>query len=479
LTVAAPNATPQTSAPALGETLRGMKEAARRRGPPSYEQRIDALGRLERALLDRKDAVVRAISNDFGNRSKHETLAVDVFSVLSQIKYARTHLRDWMEPEDRETSWTSLPSVSQVLYQPVGVVGIISPWNYPVALALGPLVAALAAGDAALLKPSELTPETAAALGDVISDAFAPDHVAVVRGGPEVGEVFASLPFDHLVFTGSTRVGKLVMRAASENLVPVTLELGGKSPAIVGNDFNVRTAASRVIAAKTINAGQTCIAPDYAMVPRHSRDAFIEGCRSAVSKMYPTIEANPDYTSIVNDAHFARLGALLDDARSHGAKVVELGPVSEGPSRSRRLPPTLIVDPTDAMLCMQEEIFGPVLPIIAYDKLDEAIEFVNARPRPLALYYFGYERASVDRVLAHTVSGGVTVNEAMLHYMQDDLPFGGVGASGMGQYHGREGFVSLSVKKPVLRQSIINTKNLLKPPYGKMADRLIRFLLGA
>jgi acyl-CoA reductase-like NAD-dependent aldehyde dehydrogenase len=455
-----------------------MKQAARRRGVPTAEQRIDSLERLERSLFARKDALVRAVSNDFGNRSKHETLGVDVFSVLSEIKHAKAHLRDWMEAEDRETSWTSLLSVSQVVYQPVGVVGIISPWNYPVALALGPLVAAFAAGNGAMLKPSELTPETSAALADLLGDAFSPDHVSVVTGGADVGEAFAGLPFDHLVFTGSTRVGKLVMRAASENLVPVTLELGGKCPTIVGPDFNARTAAARVMAAKTLNAGQTCLAPDYVLVPRNVRETFIEACRAAVLRMYPTLEANPDYTSMVNDAHAARVRALVDDARTRGAKVIELGPTAETHG-SRKVPPTLVVEPTDAMACMQEEVFGPVLPILTYEKLDEAIDFVNARPRPLALYYFGYDRASVDRVLSHTVSGGVTVNEAALHFMQEDLPFGGVGASGMGQYHGREGFVTLSVKKAVHRQSFIHTKSLFTPPYGKVADRLLRLMLGS
>jgi coniferyl-aldehyde dehydrogenase len=473
-----PASPPPSGVDGLRDTLEGMKRAARARGTPTSEQRIESLDRLERALLSRKDAIVTAASTDFGHRSKHETLTVDVFTVLSAIKHARTHLRDWMEPEERETSWTSLPSVSQVVYQPIGVVGIISPWNYPVALALGPLVAALAAGNGAMLKPSELSPQTSAVLADLVADAFPPDQVTVVTGGADVGAAFASLPFDHLVFTGSTRVGKLVMRAASENLVPVTLELGGKSPTIVGADYNARKAAARIMAAKTLNAGQTCIAPDYVLVPRAALEAFVEGCRKAVARMYPTFEANPDYTSMISDAHAARIRGLVDDARDRGGRVVDLAPESEPGNASRKIPPVLVVEPTDAMACMQEEIFGPVLPIVPYGTLDEAIDFVNARPRPLALYYFGYERAAVERVLTRTVSGGVTVNESMLHFVQDDIPFGGVGPSGMGQYHGREGFVTLSVKKPVFRQSFVHTKGLLTPPYGKMADRLLRFMLG-
>ncbi|MCL2449009.1 MAG: coniferyl aldehyde dehydrogenase [Polyangiaceae bacterium] len=465
-----------TELPAI---LARMKEAARKRGVATCEQRVAALDRLAHAVLTRKDAIVRAASSDFGNRSKHETLAVDVFGVLSGIQYAKSHVRDWMEAEDRETSWISLPSVSQVTYQPLGVIGIISPWNYPVALALGPLVAALAAGNGAMLKPSELVPETSAVLADLVAEAFAPDHVTLIRGGVDVGAAFAALPFDHIVFTGSPRVGKLVMQAASENLVPVTLELGGKCPAIVGPDFNARKAAARVMAAKTLNAGQTCLAPDYVLVPRSVRETFADGCRAAVAKMYPTIQSNSDYTSIISDSHAARIRGLVDDARSRGGRVVELGPPSETAGTTRKIAPVLVVEPTESMACMQEEIFGPLLPIVTYDKLDDAVAFVNARPRPLALYYFGFDRASVDRVLAHTVSGGVTVNEAMLHYIQDDLPFGGVGQSGMGHYHGKEGFVTMSAKKAVFRQSVVSARRLLAPPYGKLADGLLRLLLGA
>jgi acyl-CoA reductase-like NAD-dependent aldehyde dehydrogenase len=303
--------------------------------------------------------------------------------------------------------------------------------------------------------------------------------VTVVTGGAEVGEAFSRLPFDHLVFTGSTRVGKLVMRAASENLVPVTLELGGKSPTIVGPDFNTRVAAERIIAGKMFNAGQTCVAPDYVMVPAGSRDAFVEAAKVSVAKMYPTLEKNPDYTTIVNDKHYARVRAYVDDAKSRGAKVVEINPAAEPlEPGTRKMAPTLVLDPTEDMLCMQEEIFGPVLPVMTYQKLDEAIAYVNEHPRPLALYYFGHDREAIDRVLAETTSGGVTVNETMLHVVQDDMPFGGVGPSGMGHYHAKEGFDAFSKKKAVFRQSRINTTGLLRPPYGKTVDRLLRFLIG-
>jgi len=350
-----------------------------------------------------------------------------------------------------------------------------------VQLALAPLVQVIAAGNRAMVKPSELVPETAALLHDLIAETFPEDQVTVVTGGPEVGEEFSRLPFDHLVFTGSTRVGKVVMRAAAENLVPVTLELGGKSPTIVGKDFNVRTAAERIIAGKLFNAGQTCIAPDYVLVPSGTRDAFVEACKDAVAKMYPTLLENPDYTSVVNDRHFARLTGLVEDAKPRGARVVELNPAGEkldAASGKRKLAPTLVLDPNDEMMVMQEEIFGPVLPIVTYQSLDEAIDYVNEHPRPLALYFFSHDKQATDRVLNETISGGVTVNETMLHVAQDDLPFGGIGPSGMGAYHAHEGFASFTKMKPVFRQARMNTTGLLRPPYGKLIDRMLKFLVG-
>jgi coniferyl-aldehyde dehydrogenase len=468
-----------TTSKDLNAVLARLREAGRVAGAPSYEARIEALEKLERAIHKRKDGIITAIARDFGNRSKHETLAAEVFILLGEIAHAKQNLRDWMEPEDRQTALAFMPATCQIVYQPLGVVGIISPWNYPVNLALGPLIAALAAGNRAMIKPSELVPETAELLRDLVAEAFPDDQVTVITGGAEVGEAFSKLPFDHLVFTGSTRVGKIVMRAASENLVPVTLELGGKSPSIVGADFDTKTAAERIMSGKTFNAGQTCIAPDYALVPAASRDAFVDACKAAVAKMFPTIAKNPDYTSVVNDKHYARLRSYVDDAKTRGATVVELNPGSETlDPTARKMPPTLVLDATDEMLCMQEEIFGPVLPIVTYTRIEEAIAYVNAHPRPLALYYFGHGRAAIDRILAETTSGGVSINETLLHFAQEDLPFGGVGASGMGAYHSREGFRSLSMPKPVFRQSRINTTGLLRPPYGKLADRLLGFLIG-
>ncbi|HEY6458570.1 MAG TPA: coniferyl aldehyde dehydrogenase [Polyangiaceae bacterium] len=464
----------------LAARLARMKEAQRKNGAPTYEERLETLDKLERALLRRKAGIADAISRDFGNRSKHETIVSEIFVVVGAIKHTKAHLREWMEVEEREVGWVFLPARLEVRPQPLGVVGIISPWNYPVQLALSPLVQVLAAGNRAMIKPSELVPETAELLRDLVAETFPTDQVAVITGGADVGEEFSLLPFDHMVFTGSTRVGKLVMKAAAENLVPVTLELGGKSPTIVDGDFNPKTAAERILAGKLFNAGQTCIAPDYVLVPAGTRDAFVEACKASVAKMYPTLEKNPDYTSIVNDRHFERLAGLVQDAKTRGAHVVELNPANEtiDPATSRKLVPTLVLDPTDEMLVMQEEIFGPVLPVKTYQTLDEAIAYVNEHPRPLALYFFSHDRAATDRVLNETISGGVTLNETLLHVAQDDVPFGGVGPSGMGHYHAKEGFDSFTKKKPVFRQARLNTTGLLRPPYGKTVDRLLKFLTG-
>jgi coniferyl-aldehyde dehydrogenase len=468
----------------LGATLARLRDAFRKRGAPSYDARIEDLEKLEKAIKTRKQAMVDAIARDFGTRTKYETLFGEVFAVLGLIQYSKDHLREWMEPEDRETSWVFLPSTSEVVVQPLGVVGIIAPWNYPVRLALAPLVAAIAAGNRVMLKPSELVPETSALLHDIVAATFPADQVTVVTGGTDVGEAFSKLAFDHLFFTGSTRVGKIIMRAAADNLVPVTLELGGKSPAVVAPDYDVHAAATRVAAGKLYNAGQTCIAPDYVMVPAAKRDAFVEAYRAAVAKMYPTLLKNPDYTSIVNDKHYARLRGYLDDAKASGAEVVEINPTGEalggdaGAAGGRKMAPTIVLGATDKMACMQEEIFGPVLPVLTYGTLEEAIGYVNDHPRPLALYYFSHDRDGVDKVLAETTSGGVTVNETMLHIMQDDMPFGGVGPSGIGAYHARDGFDAFSHRKAVYRQSRISTRGFLLPPYGKMAERILTLLVG-
>jgi acyl-CoA reductase-like NAD-dependent aldehyde dehydrogenase len=331
-----------------------------------------------------------------------------------------------------------------------------------------------------MIKPSDLTPDTGEMLKTIITETFAPDHVSVVTGGVDVAEAFSSLPFDHLVFTGSTRLGKVVMKAAAENLVPVTLELGGKSPAIVGDGYSLAQAAQKIMFAKCFNAGQTCVAPDYVILPKGRVDAFIEECRAAVAAMYPTgFGNNPDYTAIINDRHYARLRGYIDDAREKGAKIVELAPVKEDldPNR-RKMPPTIVLHAKEETILMQDEIFGPILPIRTYEKLDEAIEYVNDHPRPLALYYFDHDQKKIDRVLRDTISGGVCVNELLVHFAQPDLPFGGVGPSGMGHYHGREGFDTFTKSKPVFYQARLNGMSMLRPPYRERIDMVMKLLLG-
>lgn len=476
-TSASTPSSPSTPLAELATTLKVLKDAQRSAGSPSYDARIAHLDALERVLLTRKQDVVDAIAADFGVRSRQETLAGEVMVVLNEIKHARAHLHEWMEVEPRDVGWMFMPARAEIVMQPVGVIGIVAPWNYPLQLALGPLVGALAAGNRAMLKPSDLTPKTASVLAALIADAFAPDHVTVVTGGLDVAEAFSKLPFDHLVFTGSTRLGKIVMKAAAENLVPVTLELGGKSPAIVGEGFALGQAATRILYGKCFNAGQTCIAPDYVLVPRKKLDAFVQECRSAFAKMYPTVVGNQDYTSIVNDKHYDRLTSYLEEARSRGFTIVELA--GEGADRaSRKMPPVLVLGASEDSLLLQEEIFGPILPVIPYDALDEAIAYVNDHPRPLALYFFEHDGRAVDRVLAETISGGVGINETLLHVAQSDLPFGGTGPSGMGHYHAREGFETFTKKKSVFYQSRVNGMALFRPPYGSRIDTALRFLVG-
>jgi coniferyl-aldehyde dehydrogenase len=463
----------------LEQTLERLRAAHRRLGPPTYTQRMERLEKLEKVLARRKDDIARAISKDFGHRSRHETLVAEVFISLMHIRYIKERLHEWMEPEPREVSWLFAPGRAEVVYQPLGVVGIIAPWNYPFQLAAAPLVSAIAAGNHVMIKPSELTPHTADMIEQCAHEALPDDVCAVIKGGVDVSEAFSKLPFDHLLFTGSTRVGRLVMRAASENLVPVTLELGGKSPAIVGEDFKIEQAAERIMAGKLFNAGQTCIAPDYVLLPKGKVDAFVSAAKHVVERMYPTLEKNPDYTSIINEHHWERLRRMLEEAKRLGAKIVEINPANEELGKdTHKLAPTLVLEPSDDLSVMQEEIFGPILPIRTYENLDKAIDSIGARPRPLALYYFGHDATRIDKVLTHTISGGVCVNDTMLHFAQDDLPFGGVGASGMGHYHGKEGFETFSKKKPVFYQSRINGAALLRPPYGKTIDFALRFLLG-
>jgi coniferyl-aldehyde dehydrogenase len=453
------------------------RQAFTREPFPAAPVRIDRLRRLEAVVKDHAGEWASAISRDFGNRSRHETQLLEIFPAIEAIRHARRHVRQWMKPERRSTSLWFVPGSSQVVPQPLGVAGIVVPWNYPLYLAIGPMVPALAAGNRVMVKMSETTPATGELLAGLVARHFPGGEVTVVNGGPEVAQAFCRLAFDHLLFTGSTAVGRHVMHAAAGNLTPVTLELGGKSPAIVGRGFPVEEAASRVMFGKCLNAGQTCIAPDYVLVPEESVGAFVEGARRAVAELYPTLAANPDYTAIVDDRHRERLDRLVAQAVAGGARAIELNPAAEDVAAAGKRAPTLLTGADDSMAVMREEIFGPLLPLVAYRRLEDAIAYVNARPRPLALYVFEHDRRAVDLVLSQTVSGGVTVNDTILHIAQDDLPFGGVGASGMGQYHGREGFDTFSNRKAVFRQSRLNGLKLFRAPYGKRFENLVRLLL--
>jgi coniferyl-aldehyde dehydrogenase len=359
-----------------------------------------------------------------------------------------------------------------VVYQPLGVVGVIVPWNYPLYLAFGPLIGALAAGNRVMIKMSESTPATSQLVKDLLAKVFPEDLVAVVLGEAEVGQAFSRQPFDHLLFTGATSIGKHVMRAAAENLVPVTLELGGKSPAIVSAEVPLDDAAERIAFGKTMNAGQTCVAPDYVLVPQDRVEGFVAAYRAAVQRFYPKLENNADYTAIINERQLGRLKGYISDAEAKGAQLVPLFPGDQG----RRLAHSLVLNVSDEMKLMQEEIFGPLLPVVPYDTLQQAIAFINQRERPLALYWFGRERRNCTKVLHSTISGGVTINDALWHAAQENLPFGGVGASGTGANHGEHGFLAFSKQKPIYRQARLNGFGLFRPPYGRVFDTLAGFL---
>lgn len=436
---------------------------------PTEEDRQQALEALHDLLASHQQALMEAISEDFGNRSADETRLAEIMPSLHGIRYAKRRLRQWMKPSRRSVGIAFQPASAKVIYQPLGVVGIIVPWNYPLYLAIGPLIGALAAGNRVMLKMSESTPATGRLLKALLAQIFPEDQVAVVLGEADVGIAFSKLPFDHLLFTGSTCVGRQVMRAAAQNLTPVTLELGGKSPVIVSRNVPLDDAAQRIAFGKSLNAGQTCVAPDYVLVPRDRVEGFVEAYRQAVRRFYPQLADNPDYTSIVNRRQHARLQGYLDDARAKGARLLPL--FEQG--QERRMPHCLLLDVNDDMDVMKHEIFGPLLPIVPYDDIDHALAYINARPRPLALYYFGYDRAEQREVLRRTHSGGVCLNDTLLHVAQDDLPFGGVGPSGMGHYHGHEGFLTFSKAKGVFIKQRINAARMIYPPYGKLWQKLI------
>ncbi len=459
-----------TAAPA--RLLAQQRHAAERDGPMPAASRLAALAALDRMIRSHQGAFAAAIAADFGHRAHEETILAEVVPSLAAIRHTRKHLRAWMRPEPRAVDIGFRPGRAFVQWQPLGCVAIVSPWNYPLLLTISPLVDALAAGNRVIVKPSELVPRFSTLLARLVADAFDPAHVGVLTGGPGVGQAVCALPLDHLLFTGSTAVGRLVARAAAETLTPVTLELGGKSPAIVGPDFDPARAARTIAQGKLFSAGQTCIAPDYALVPQEHVEAFAAAAIEAASTLYPA-GPNPDYTAIVSDRHFARLECMLSDAAAAGARVLR----SPAPGGPRRMAPAVVLDaPLDSAL-MTEEIFGPILPVIGYRTLDEAIAFVSARPRPLALYPFTHDRATLARVMERTISGGVAINTVIVHCIQEDLPFGGVGASGMGAYHGRDGFRRFSHARGVYQARGFSPLEFLAPPYRRKMRLALRAML--
>ncbi|HEC53550.1 hypothetical protein LCGC14_0200180 [marine sediment metagenome] len=460
-------------------TLFAQQRAAFRAAPmPDADSRIRQLSELKAALLKHQDALIAAINSDFGRRSADETKLAEILPSVEGIKYASKHIRRWMKPSKRKVGMAFQPGKAQVVYQPLGVVGIIVPWNYPLFLAIGPLVTAIAAGNRALIKMSESTPATAELLGRVLAEVFNEDHVAVVTGEAEVGVAFSQMAFDHLLFTGATSIGRHVMRAAADNLTPVTLELGGKSPAIISADVPLADAAERIAFGKAMNAGQTCVAPDYILCPRARVDGFVEALSKQLSQMYPKLLNNPDYTQVVNPRQYQRLQGYLQDAEARGARLLPINPANEDLSNTRIMPPTLVLDVNDDMKLMQDEIFGPLLPIVPYDSLDEALNYIADRPRPLALYYFGYDKAEQQRMMEQTHAGGMCINDTIFHVAQDDMPFGGIGASGMGHYHGHEGFLTLSKAKGVYIKQRFNGSRPIYPPYGgKLLNMVYKMFL--
>ncbi len=441
--------------------------------PVTLAARKDRLTRAAAMIRDHAARFCDALSEDFGHRSRDQSMLTDIGGSIAPIAHALKKLDGWARPEKRAVQFPLglLGARAWVEYQPKGVVGVIAPWNFPVNLVMGPVAGAFAAGNRVMVKTSEFTPATAALFEEVVGGYFAPDELAFVSGGPEVGKAFAALPFDHLLFTGATGIGRHILHAAADNLTPVTLELGGKSPAIIGADVDLARAAERIALGKMLNAGQICLAPDYVLVPAAQERALVDGLKAAASAMYPTLLANPDYTAIINDRHHRRLTDWLDDARAKGARIETVNPADEDFSNSngRKMPLHIVTDVTDDMVLMEEEIFGPVLPVVRYDGIDAAIARVNKGPRPLGLYHFGRDGDERRRVLDRTISGGVTLDDVVFHVSMEDLPFGGVGPSGMGSYHGVDGFRTFSHAKAVFKQARLDVAKIagLKPPYGK------------
>jgi coniferyl-aldehyde dehydrogenase len=463
----------------MQKTLEKQRAAFTAALPEPMSVRRDRIDRAIALLIDHKDEFAKAVSADFGHRSTEQTLMTDIMPSVSAMKHAKKHFESWARGEKRKPTFPLglIGAKAEVMYQPKGVVGVMAPWNFPVGMVMVPMAGILAAGNRAMIKPSEFTERVSDVFAQVVPKYFAEDEMAVFTGGVEVGTDFSKLAFDHIIFTGATSVGKHIMRAAAENLVPVTLELGGKSPTIIGRSADKAKAGQRVALGKMMNAGQICLAPDYLLVAKDQEAEMIEGVKSGVSAMYPTLLQNDDYTSVVNGRNYDRLQGYLADARDKGAELIEVNPADEdfASSNGNKMPLTILRNVTDDMKVMQDEIFGPILPVMTYDSIDQAIDYVNDHDRPLGLYYFGNDKAEENKVLARTISGGVTVNDVLFHNAMEDLPFGGVGPSGMGNYHGQDGFKTFSHMRAVYRQPGMDIAGLggFKPPYGKASHKTI------
>lgn len=463
----------------MRDILKKQQEAFIQEGFVSADTRIERVMRLNQMIGENKQLIVDACDNDFGCHSRHQAEMSEVGAVMSGAQDNAKHIKKWMKPEKRKPMFPLgfMGAKARVDWVPKGTVGNLSTWNFPVYTALMPVIGAFAAGNRAMLKMSEVTPGVAEVIGDLVRKYYDEAEFAVINGGPEIGAEFAGLPLDHLIFTGSPSVGKLIMRACSDNLTPCTLELGGKSPVIISNSYDIKKAAQRIFTGKALNTGQACLAPDYAFVPAAKMDQFVAGVQEHVSTLFPTVVNNPDYTSVVNDRHYNRIMAYINDAKEKGATVIEINPASEDftnqPKGFHKIPMTLVIDPSDDLLVMQEEIFGPVLSLKSYNQIDECINYINAHPRPLGLYYFGENKTEERKVLDYTISGGVTLNDVMNHSSNDDLPFGGIGNSGMGNYHGYDGFRTFSHPRAVFKQTGLDLMSLagMLPPYGDKCQK--------
>jgi len=451
-----------------------QREAYQRAPYPSIEERKRRLDAVQQVLLDHRDAIAEAIHRDFGHRSTEESLMLELLTCVEGIRHARKKLARWARPQRRGVSLLFATGKNRVIPQPKGVVGIVAPWNYPLFLTVSPLTSALAAGNRAMVKMASSSQNLCRLLHEKLGSVLSEEEVAILPGVR--ASDFSTLPFDHLLFTGSADAGRTVMHSAADNLTPVTLELGGKSPTIVCDDFDVEEAASRILYAKFVNAGQTCLAPDYLYLPEDARDRFVAAARRILPERYPDL-GDPSYTSIIDEKSYRRLRATLEDAEKRGATLVPLVPGADFDDTLRKIPPHLVLDVTDEMQIMQEEIFGPLLPVKTYRDLDEAIAYVNSKDRPLGFYVFTNDREREEKLLYSTISGGVTVNNCMMHVAQHDLPFGGVGSSGMGQYHGHEGFLEFSKLRPVFTHPRFSALHQFYPPYTPRHRKLLDFLL--